>query len=470
MSEDVSRKTNMLYVSGILTFCVGLMFSNYGPGMAIPAKLAGMDGMGYYALLSAMGTVGMILVLPMVGKLYDIFGMRNVMLLGMAVQLLARIGCMMSGTVVPLMALYCVQAVGGGLLMPAPFVMMAGAVPGEERPKYYGLIATFNAVGTLFGPIVCGWLVDMGWGDWAFIAYLPIVLVAVFLFFRSVPNQRHAQAAAGFDYLGVVMLVVSIACIVLWMNLAGKNFAWTSLPSIGMIVAGILALIGLIRRELAIENPSVPIRLFKKKRLTSSFLAAFFLSAYSTCSAAYLIVYIQTILISGNATISGTATMPQTIVTAILGITLGGYLGKNFVKRFRPVGILACACATVASLLMFLLRPESSMFQIWIATALGGVSLAVSQSSFVAFFQTVLKPEEIPPAQSLYSFGGTSGSVIFGAFAGIILNFGGSYNTVYLLAVACSGLALLVAITGFRFSPEEIAASEAAAGTAPAGE
>lgn len=459
MSDVASKKTNKLYVIGILIFCVGLMFSNYGPGMAIPAKLGAMDGMSYYALISAMGTLGMILVLPMVGKLYAIFGIRNVLIFGILLQLAARIGCMLSASVAPLLILYCVQAIGGGVLMPAAYTLMAGAVSSEDRPKYYGFIATFNAIGSLLGPILCGWLVDRGVGDLAFVAYIPIVIVAFICIFRSVPNQRQAQAAVGFDYLGVVLLVVSITCIVLWMNLGGKDFPWASLPSIAMIVVGIFALVALIRRSLTIENPSVPLRLFKKKRLTSSFLVAFLLSGYSTCSAAYLIVYIQTILLSGNATISGTATMPQTIVTAILGVVIGGYLGKGFAKRFRPIGILAGVSALAASLLLFLLKPESSMFQVWIATALGGASLAISQSAFTAFFQTELVPEEIPAAQSLYSFGGTSGSVIFGAFAGIILNISGSYNHVFLLSVIWAVLALLIAFTGFRFSKEEIAAA-----------
>lgn len=407
-TAESNQKTNTLYVAGILALAICMQFSTYGPGIAMPTKLRELDGMAFYALCTALGSIGTMLILPMVGKLYNIFGMRTIIITGVVMQFIARIGMMAAPSVVPFMVLYALQAMGGGMYISAAYVMMAGAVSSEKRPKFYGYIATSNAIGALLGPLVCGQIVDAGFVDFAFIAYIPFALVAIICIFRFAPNRKEAGAAAGFDFIGVVLLVAAVCCIMFWMNLGGKSFAWNSLPSIAMILVGIVALISLIRRESTIENPSVPIKMFKKKRLTASFLGQVCLSCYSTCTAAYCVNYIQNVLLSGNAMLSGTATMPQTIVIAVLGIFIGRYLGKDFVRRFRPMGILAFLCPITATLILFSLKPESSMLQIWIATGIGGVSSAIAQSSFAAFFQTELKPEEFAPAQSMYNFGSTT--------------------------------------------------------------
>lgn len=176
--------------------------------------------------------------------------------------------------------------------------------------------------------------------------------------------------------------------------------------------------------------------------------------AYSLCVTAYVVVYVQQIM-QGSALASSTVTMPQTIVQGILGFFVGGLIGKNFRKRFRPAALLALSLYIAALLILSTLRPDSSMLVVYAATAIGGISQAVTQSIHAPFFQTELKPEEIPAAQGMFQFSSTGGASIFGAICGAAMNMGADYNQIFLLAAGVVGIALTIACFGFRFSPEE---------------
>ena len=91
--------------------------------------------------------------------------------------------------------------------------------------------------------------------------------------------------------------------------------------------------------------------MFKNRRLLVAFIGAIVAAAYSTCSASYSIMWIRYnySAFPGATLFNGTASLPQQVVMVILGLFLGGYIGKKFVKRFRTFGILSMVAAMVAN-------------------------------------------------------------------------------------------------------------------------
>ena len=84
----------------------------------------------------------------------------------------------------------------------------------------------------------------------------------------------------------------------------------------------------------------------------------------------------------------------------------------------------------------------------------------VSQSTFSAFWQSNTPREDIPSGASLYSFGATGGSVIFGAVVGVVLGSSGDYTRAFATGFVFAVIGLICAIVGFRFSKEEITAAQ----------
>lgn len=248
----------------------------------------------------------------------------------------------------------------------------------------------------------------------------------------------------------------------LWLNTRGVFFPTVSIPGIGLPVLGITALALMIKVELNAPNPSVPVRMFAKKRFRATFVVNLLMVAYSTSIAAYAVRY-GTMFMNGSSTLASTITLPQTITQALLGMLIGVIIWHQFKKRFRPLALLALASFMISLLILSTLTPTSSIVLIYAATTIGGIGQALAQSLFTPFFQSELKLEEYTAAQGMYSFSGTGGGTIFGSVCGLCLNLGFSFNQIFLLSAGFLAAALIVAVCTFRFSKEELMEESSAA-------
>lgn len=455
--KAIGGKKAFLIVAVLLLMTTGIA-SSYGGAIVLPMKLTEINAMDFYALCSASSSMGMMLSLPLVGVLCSKFGVKAVTLFGVVLQFAARILLMFVSNIVVFDILWTITGIASGLYISAPYAIMADLVTAEERPKFYGLLATFSALGALLGPIITGAVVDWGSTNYGLIVYVVFAIIPI-IGLLSYPNKKRPSAGS-FDFKGILFLVIAVCCIVMWLSLGNKMFNFFSPIGIAMLLVGIGFAIALYFAERNHPNPSVPLGMFAKSRFRTTFIVQMLLVAYSTCVAAFGIVYVQQVM-QQSATVSSTVTMPQTIVQAVLGLFIGSLIGKNYKKNFRPAALLALVVYTVALVIFSLLTPTSSMVVIYVATALGGIGQAITQSQYAPFFQTQLKPDEFAAAQGMYQFGSTGGSCIFTAVCGAAMTMGMTLNQIFMLGTALIVVALIVGVFGFRFSKEEIAAESA---------
>lgn len=375
-----------------------------------------------------------------------------------------------SGTWIPFAAGYLLQSIGGGCYISSTYVLMTGAVPPEQRARYFSFISVANALGAVLGPIAASNIYAAGGiaGKLAYIVYLPLTAIGYGMIYKRCPAERVPDAAKGFDYVGLLLSVTGLSSLILWLNLGGKVFTWTSLPSLLIAAAAAAAIWLLVKRELRVSAPAVPIRMFRSRRLTAAIIGAMAASAYSACSASYSVMWIRLNYMEfpGATQLVGMASLPQHVVILILGFFLGGYVGRDFQKRFRIFGIAGMAAAMLATGILFCLQFTGTaaagnvmtigsfpvgMLMIWTAVAIGGFTSVVSQSTFPAFWQTACPPEEISSGQALYTVGSTGGSCLFGAVVGVVLGTSGDYSRAFAVGFAFALVGLITAVREFRF-------------------
>lgn len=479
MSETVSApRKNRVVIFGVLILTLGLMIANYGCTVSMASDLGALNGVQYYVLVAALGSLSMMLVLPIVGSLTGIFGQRNLILIGVLIQAAGRLLMMFASSWIPYAIGYFIQGLGGGLYTTASFVIILSSVPPQESPKFFGYNSMAMAIGSMLGPILVSTMSAFGGmtAKLAYFSHLPFVIIALIMIWRGCPNQRTPGAGKGFDYPGVVLAVIGLSCLVLWLNLGNKMFTWLSVPSIILIVVAVIGIIVVIRREITIANPSIPLKMLKNKRLAYAFIGQACLSAYSTCVATYTIMWVMYNYgaFPGATLYNGTASIMTYIVQLILGLFIGAYIGKKFVQRFRPFALLGVVAAIVATAMLFCLRFTGTaaegniiaigsvplgMIVIYVACAVGGFATSITNVVFTPFWQSNTPPQDIPSAQSLTSFGAMMSSSLFGALAGILMGNSGDYTIAFGAACIISVIGLFVGIAGFKFSPEEIAAA-----------
>lgn len=451
----MSKTKKNILLAGILLLSSTSMASTFVDGVVLPPRVMAMDAMDLYPLILAAGLLGMTLVLPLMGRLRQIFGVKTVTIFGLLFQLLTRTILIFTHDPTLFIVMYTLTAVGISIYIAMPFVMIAEVVEQEERPKYYGMLITFQAAGGFISPLIAGALMEMGFRGLGFIGYLPFFLLSAPIIFFLYPKSEPSQTTGvKFDFAGILLLVATLTCIIFYLSLGGLFFGLLSPAGIALLIAGLICLFFLVRVESKHPNPSVPIFMFKKKRFRTAFLSAITVTAFANTMSAYVIVFAQQVMQESYA-ISSTINLPINFARAVFGIISGRILAKNFYGRFRPMALISLLLVFFATLLLNTLHADSSMLVIYAAGILGGVGSVVPQSNYVAFFQTELVPEEFTMAQGMFTFAGPGGASIYVALSGTVLNLGGNLNHTFVLASIFCGVSLLIGIFGLRL-PKEV--------------
>ena len=155
-------------------------------------------------------------IVPIYGKLGDIYGRRPVLVFGVLMFLAGSMLCGLAGEfgALPLVGdgmnqlILCraVQGLGAGALTTGAFAIVADIAPPAERGKYTGLFGAMFGLAGLAGPVLGGFLTDhattivMGHvvSGWRFIFYvnLPLGALALYILLTKLPHgQRGADAA-----------------------------------------------------------------------------------------------------------------------------------------------------------------------------------------------------------------------------------------------------------------------------------
>ena len=157
-----------------------------------------------------------------------------------------------------------------------------------------------------------------------------------------------------------------------------------------------------------------------------------------------------------SATLGSTTTIPSTIMITILGLFLGRVLSKNFVKNVRTMTVIGSFCTFGALLLFALLQPTSSIVQVWVGSALGGIGNAISQTCLTPYFQYGLPREDFATAQGMYQFSGTGMSTIFVAVVGVLVGATGDLKYVFYTGLIVTFINVLICLTSIRIRPDEV--------------
>lgn len=353
------------------------------------------------ALASAIST-------PIWGKLADLTGKK--MLIQIALVLFI-VGTSLAGMAqVPLWLIVwrAIQGIGIGGLGALNQIVLAEIVSPRERGKYMGIMGAIMAVATVGGPLVGGFFTDtIGW-RWNFYVAVPFAIAAIIMlqFTLHLPERRQKVKI---DYLGAVLISVGFSLLMVWLTLGGSNFAWASWTSLLMAGGGAVFLVAAFIVESRVEEPLIPLSLFKNRTYSLSIIASIAVGVVLFATAVYLGQYMQ--LARGRSVIeSSLLTLPM--MAGMLGSsTIVGQLitktGKW--KAFMTTGSVLLAAGLV---MLGFLRYDTSYWYVGISMLVLGIGLGMTMQNLVLIVQNTVKPTELGVATSGVNFWRTlAGSV-----------------------------------------------------------
>jgi len=356
-SPEAKRWTvvGMILASGIV-FLDGTVVNVALPAIdrSLAAGLSGLQWVidGYALSLAALLLLG--------GSLGDRHGRRRVMIVGLIGFGAASVLCGLALSIGWLIAARVVQGVAGALLVPASLaVITAVFTDAEDRGQAIGAWTGWSGIVTVAGPYLGGWLVDALSWRWVFFINLPLIVVAVVLLLRHVPETRDVEAAKRLDWAGAALAVL---------GLAGTTFAliegpvrgWRTPVVLTALIGGLLAIGVFLAVEARLAHPMVPLRFFRVRNFAGANLAT--LGVYFALSGALflVIIYVQNVL-GYSALAAGVCLLPISLMMLVLASRFGKLAGRYGPRFFMAVGPLVVG----AGLLLFVrLGPSSGYWSV----------------------------------------------------------------------------------------------------------
>lgn len=268
------------------------------------------------------------LLLPL-GAVGDRWGRKPVLLGGLSLFGLANLAAALAPSAGFLLASRLAAGVGAAMIMPVTLAVITSTFPAAERSRAIGVWTGVAGGGGILGMFLSAVLVDVASWRWLFVLPIVLVVAAVVVTLRSVPDSRE-EAGHRFDVLGSVTSVVAVAGLVSALHEGG---GWT-------LVVGILGAAGFLAVERQRRAPLLDVRLFREPG-TVALLAVFGVQAGIFV---VLFPYLQAVL--GWSGLRATLGM---MPMAVLMMAASGLAPRFPARATMAVGI---ALATVGAALM----------------------------------------------------------------------------------------------------------------------
>jgi EmrB/QacA subfamily drug resistance transporter len=381
------------------------------------------------------------------GAAGDRFGRERVFLMGIVLFALASAGCALApGFSVLLLARFC-QGIGAAALMPNSLAILGETFSGPARGRAVGIWAAASSIAGAIGPVLGGWLIDLGSWRAIFLINLPLALVAAALALLCLPRAGKLRAEP-LDLRGGLLVTAGLGALTWALTRASGATGWSVDAGVAGAAAVVLLSLFLRVQIQRRDRALIPFTLLGSGALMG--INALTLLLYGSLGG--LLVLVPYVLIEAagySSAAAGAALLPLPIIQTI-SAPLAGTLAERIGPR-RPITVGSLALA-LGLLLMLNVRSDTSY---WTGLLPALVSIGVGLSAAVAPLTTaVLSSVDARyngAASGLNSAVARAGGLVATALLGTALALHGtrliaSFHFAMVLAAVCCVLAALVAL------------------------
>jgi EmrB/QacA subfamily drug resistance transporter len=292
-------------------------------------------------------TFGSFLLLA--GRLGDLIGRKRVFIAGVTVFTLASVLCGAADSSAMLVGARFLQGVGAAMQASVILAIIVTEFPepGDRARAMSAYVFTAVSGGTV-GLLAGGVLTQLLNWHWIFFVNVPIGLGTVIAGLALIPNDRGLGIGQGIDWLGSILVTLSIGSAV-YAIVEATSDGWGSSSVILPAIVAVALMATFVALEARIENPIMPLRIFRLRALMGASAARGFLVTGMFGVWFLGSLYLERVLGYGPVQ-TGLAFMPWTLM--ILFLSLG--TTRRLVGRFGPMPVMIGGMLSVALGMMIL--------------------------------------------------------------------------------------------------------------------
>ncbi|MFD9192582.1 MFS transporter [Streptomyces phaeochromogenes] len=273
------------------------------------------------------------LLLPL-GAIGDRFGRKPMLLTGLTVFGVASAVAGLAPSTEVMLAARLLSGVGAAMIMPITLAVITSTFPKEERGRAIGVWTGVAGGGGVLGMFLSAALVDAVSWRWLFVLPIALVVVALAMTLRSVPNSRERSGHA-FDTIGALTSVVAVVGLIFVLQ-EGPERGWTAPATLTGLAVGAIAAIGFVTWELRRRDAALlDVRLFRERGLAGGSITLLVVFGVQAGIFVVLFPFFQAVL-GWSGLLSTLALMPMAVM-----MMLASGLAPQLAARVGPRATMA---------------------------------------------------------------------------------------------------------------------------------
>lgn len=317
--------------------------------VALPAIVGDLGGglaVQQWVVDAYMITLGSLMLLA--GSLSDLFGRKRILLMGLVLFGITSVFCAIAPNAATLIFSRGLQGIAGALLVPSSLALIISSFAGVSQAKAIGTWTAWTGIAFVVGPLLGGFLVDVG--SWRLIFAINIVPIVITVWLLAFLEKEDQPVRAKVDILGALLGVAALGGPV-YALIEQANYGWSSpliyLPlAVGCIAAGAFLL-----HERRTAQPMLPLFLFGTRNFSVGNIATFAIYAGLAVSGFLITIFVQQV--GGySATASGLALLPVTLIMFFLSSRFGLLAGIYGPRPFMALGPIVAGIGFLTMLRM----------------------------------------------------------------------------------------------------------------------
>ena len=293
---------------------------------ALPAMAAQLGDVERVSWVVVAYLVAGTIAAPVYGRLGDALGRKRMLFVALGVSMLGSLLCILSGSMLMIVAGRIVQGLGGGGLMTMAQSLIGEQIPARERGRYQGYLASTFVISSTIGPVVGGYLTQhVGWQA-VFGVTMVAGVLAMGLALR-LPTRAGLGGRLQFDVWGTLFFAAFVTPVLLVLYQL-QRFALDRLWIIALLLGiAVMALWMFLRQERRAPAPLLPLTVLRQPGIWRTCAMAACLAAALISMISFLPMYLQVVRGITPSEV-GFVMLPMTV-----GVGFGAMLTGRLISR-----------------------------------------------------------------------------------------------------------------------------------------
>jgi EmrB/QacA subfamily drug resistance transporter len=317
------------------------------------------DGLDDAAWIVNAYLIAFVAVMPIAGRVSDVFGRRRTfigayllfllgsILIPLSIQLDEPFRWFLLGRIL--------TALGGGAMVPVALAVIGDVYPPGKRARALGTLGAIETMGWVWGPLYGAMLVRLLSWEWQFWLNIPLAIAGLAVSWWALAEHDRPQHAARIDWIGAALLTITLVSLNLALlgsaeiqsvnglqELTGEGTDLRWLYPVALVAGA-----AFVWQQRHSAHPLVNRRLFRGRTVLIALLVNFVVGAGLVIAMVDVPLFVNSVEIDLDraAVISGAILSALTAAMAI-----ASYLGGRLTERtwFRPPVLLGMAMSAAA--------------------------------------------------------------------------------------------------------------------------